>query len=284
MGLNLSRLVREIRELPTLPQVAVQIFNSLEDPRSSARDIERIMSNDPSLAGKVLRMVNSAYFGFPHRISDLGHAIVILGFAEVKALALSMSIIDLFGKTEGGAEAFDKTRFWRHSVAVANVARDEARRRGADAGVAFVTGLLHDIGKLVMDQYAPQDLGRICERSEADGCTYWQAERALAVVPDHAEVAGLLVENWRLADEVVEAVRYHHEPASAPASVYVALVRLGNHVAGDLDLLASGDHAGHPLDEDTRALLRLEEDQIPGIAGRLKQRIEAIDVFVDLTR
>ena len=114
---DLEKLAATIEDLPTLPEVAISIFNLIEDPKSSARDIQRVMSEDPALAGKVLRLVNSAYFGFAHKISDLGHAIVILGFATIRSIAMGISIIETFKDNPGRkATGFDVEKFWMHAV------------------------------------------------------------------------------------------------------------------------------------------------------------------------
>src|SRR3990167_1876926 len=178
---DLEKLAATIEDLPTLPEVAISIFNLIEDPKSSARDIQRVMSEDPALAGKVLRLVNSAYFGFAHKISALGHAIVILGFATIRSIAMGISIIETFKDNPGRkATGFDVEKFWMHAVGMGHVCKAIAKelKRG-HADVAFVVGLLHDIGKLVLDQYRPREMIEILDEAEVGDAPFYAAELAL---------------------------------------------------------------------------------------------------------
>ena len=192
---DLKVVVDRIEELPTLPQVAAKIMRLIDDPASSAQDIHKVMSRDTALAGKMLKLVNSAFYGLPHKVSNLNQAIVLLGFNTIKSLALSVSVFGVFGKGRG-ARSFDRERYWRHSVGSACIYRVLARKvKMVDPETAFVAGLLHDIGKLVLDQYAAPELGQVIDEAEKRKCAFVEAERALFGT-DHSAVGGWLVDRW----------------------------------------------------------------------------------------
>jgi len=149
MPRDLRSIVRDISDLPTLPQVVTRIMSMMDDPNASAEDVNNVLERDPTLVAKILKLVNSAFYGLPHKISSVRQAIVILGFSTVRSLAISAAVFDLFG--EGNDEAFSRIKFWEHSIGVASAARLVGRREGGiDEETAFVTGLLHDLGKLVL--------------------------------------------------------------------------------------------------------------------------------------
>ncbi|MCX7935212.1 MAG: HDOD domain-containing protein, partial [Planctomycetota bacterium] len=140
-GTDLKGIVERIVDLPTLPQVVNTLLTLLDDPTSSARDVNEVMAHDPALVAKILKLVNSSFYGLPNRVTSIQQAIAILGFNTIKALAVSASVFDLFGESGGD---FSYEAFWKHSVGVATVGSYLAgRSKRVDAESGFVIGLLH---------------------------------------------------------------------------------------------------------------------------------------------
>lgn len=221
---DLKALVKRIDQLPTLPAIATRIMAIIEDPESSAKDLERIISNDVSLASRILRLVNSAYFGVSRRVTDLGQAVAMAGFALVKSVAMGISIFDTLGfGTE--SRKYRREAFWKHCVATGAVARFLAReRRDADAEGAFTVGLLHDIGKLVLDKHANFEFQRILATTELEAVSFRDAEKKVLGDVGHAEVGGWLLEQWRFPQEISVPVANHHAWARGGAHKRLALV------------------------------------------------------------
>lgn len=221
---DLKTLVKRIDRLPTLPAIATRIMQIVEDPHSSAKDLERIISNDVSLASRILRLVNSAYFGVSRRVTDLGQAIAMAGFALVKSVAMGISIFEtLEFATE--SRKYRREAFWKHCVATGAVARFMAReRRDPDPEGAFTVGLLHDVGKLVLDRYGNFEFRRILATTELEAISFRDAEKRVLGDVGHAEIGGWLLEQWRFPAEITVPVANHHASARAREHRRVALV------------------------------------------------------------
>ncbi len=214
MSLTAAELVRGTVELVSLPEVLVRLNVLVEDPRSTTGDIARVIETDAGLAARLLRIVNSPFYGFPSRIETISHAVAVVGTRELRDLALATVVVRIF---EGiPPELMDMERFWRHSLTAGLVARGiaEARRDGA-AESRFVAGLLHDVGKLLLCRRVPELARHALARATYEQIPLPEAERE-ALGFDHAEVGGALLEAWRLPEPLVVAARWHHAPELAP--------------------------------------------------------------------
>lgn len=209
MAKNLEAIIGEIEELPTLHQVAVRILQIIDNPKSTVADINRVVTQDPALASKILKVVNSAYVGLTNKVSNLQQAIVLLGFNMIKGMALSVSVFDVFTETAEGDDLFRRD-FWMHSIATAALCRQTAQKvGGADPEVAFVLGLIHDIGKLVLDIYAHEEWRQILTVVKSERVPFFQAEKKV-LETDHADLGSWLAQNWKLSDDLVLGIRGHH--------------------------------------------------------------------------
>lgn len=237
------RLVQRIVDLPTLPVVIPTVFRLAEDPRSSAPDLAKVIASDQSLASRILRLANSAFYGFPREITSINHAVVLLGFETVKSIALATTVFNTLQEGES-AGAFDRQQFWLHAAAVAAATRMLARgRKTMDLEGAFVSGLLHDIGKVVLDRFfASRYRHAVRLVAEVDCLLLREAEVAVFGV-DHTEIGRWLAERWRLPQAIVAAIAFHHRPAEAgePHADLVASVHLADVVARNAAIGSGGD-------------------------------------------
>jgi putative nucleotidyltransferase with HDIG domain len=208
----LRKRVERLDGLPTLPSVASGLVSMTQSPQTSATQVGELISQDQSLTARVLKLVNSAYYGFPKQITTVNHAVVILGFSRVKNIVLAASVFGMKGQAL--PQRFDAPGCWVHSLGAAVAARTVARDLGrGDAEEAFVCGLLHDIGKLVLAQLSPEDYDRCLTLAEQrDELIRSQEQEAFGV--DHTEVGSWLAEQWKLPPAVVAAVRRHHTPTA----------------------------------------------------------------------
>lgn len=224
---RLRKITESIIGLPTLPTVVTQMIGLIDNPQTSARDVSRLIATDQALTAKILKLANSAFYGFPREIATVNHAVVVLGFETVKSLGLSVSILERFAGGVGHS-AFDRQKFWEHCIACGVAARILASKlRYRVQGEAVAAGILHDIGKLVLSQYFDEEFGEIIELAHADDLYIGKAEEAVLGVT-HAEVGSWLAGRWNLPDQLVDAIAYHHTPgrlernAELPSLIHLA--------------------------------------------------------------
>ncbi len=211
---KLNGLVRQVRELPALPETVLRVMQITEDPKAGIADAAKFLVSDQALAARVLKLANSAFYGSSRRIGTVSDAVVILGMRTTRNLVMAASCEALL---EGEAAGYGLPRgvLLRHSLVCASAAQALAKRakyRGLEE--AFVAGLLHDIGKVVMNAFQRNDFGEVLAKVSG-GMTYAEAEQVVFGF-DHAEAGGRLLERWNLPLSLVSAVRHHHSPLQAP--------------------------------------------------------------------
>jgi len=220
---NIEDAITRVRGLPTLPSVLRQILATTADPESSVIDLGRHIASDQSLSAGLLRLVNSAAYGYNRQIDSITTAIVILGFTEIRNLALAATAFRTFGGTKSGP---DLTQLWRHSLATGMAAERLAKAIQINREKAFVSGLLHDIGKVVFNAIYPAHARRACAIASSEESSILDAENEVFGM-NHAQVGAMLGEHWQLPPAVVEAIRYHHEgsdTATEPRLVSLTVV------------------------------------------------------------
>ncbi len=279
--MDLKQLTGEITELPTLPQVAVTLMDLLDDPSTSANEINRVMARDPALASKILKLVNSAYYGLPNKVSSLNQAIVILGFKTVKSVALSASVMGLFkGPKESGL--FDRQQFWKHSIACACVSRAAAQKqKGFDSEMAFSAGLLHDIGKQVLEHYIPSQTDKIVKTALDRKCSFIEAEGEV-LETNHAEIGKWLAETWQLPRELGEALGSHHDLAGASGKELVAVLQFANYLAKVKGVGAPGSGETPELSKEVWDILTVDKGDLPELVAAINQEIEAASSWLEV--
>lgn len=211
--LSLDQIVSEVNDLPALPHVTCQVIKMVDDASSTAQDINDAVTQDQSLTARVLRLANSAYYGFPRRISTVTEATVLLGFNTIKGIVMSASVSDLMAKEITGY-ALEPGELWRHSQATAIASRYIGRQvKYAGADVAYIGGLLHDIGKVVLNMHLNEVYHEVVGLTN-EGMSFIDAERQVLGFT-HAEVGSRVAEKWNLPKELVQAIAYHHAPQDA---------------------------------------------------------------------
>ncbi len=207
---HLQKAMARVTELSSLPEVTTRIVALVEDPKSTAQDMHDIVKNDPALATKILKVVNSAFYGLPSQISSLDRAIVMLGLSAVKNIALAASLSRLFRPGQI-TERFDARDLWEHCIAVGVCARLLAEAAHLPVEESFVAGLVHDVGLLVEYQLFPNELRSAAERSEAASEPFGALEREL-IGADHQAFGAALAAKWKFPPTLRNAISYHHNP------------------------------------------------------------------------
>jgi HD-like signal output (HDOD) protein len=204
----LDAAVRRVSEISTLPDVALRVAEVAQDPESGAGDLKDIVEGDPALSARVVRMVNSAAYGLRTTVANLQQAISYLGLSQVRNLAMTLSVSDVF-RRDGRIGRYSRRGLWRHLVSVGICARLIARRRGlAGFEDAFLAGLLHDIGIILIDQVAHDEFAAMLVSFDPQQ-TLMENER-MALGFDHCELGERVAEAWRFPETVRAAVRHHH--------------------------------------------------------------------------
>ena len=281
MAMKLEHLIQQIGSLPTLPSVIVRVNEQVNNPKTSALDLARTILEDQSLTARLLRLVNSPFYGFPRRIATVTEAVTILGFHPVRNLLLTASIVDLLVTEE--TPEFSPTHLWEHSVATAVGAGLLARyARHEDREEVFVAGLLHDVGKLVLFHLVTQDYLKVLGVARAEDVAIRVAEqRILGFTHDH--VGGLLAERWRLPVRLSEAVAYHHRPDLAQtAKREASIVHAADVFTRALGLGSGGDDAVPALEPESWRRLGLPGDALEALMGELEEQyVEARGILLN---
>ncbi|MBI1177685.1 HDOD domain-containing protein [bacterium] len=220
---RLRLLIAQINTLPSLPRLYLDFLDEIRKPSPSTARLSDIIRQDLSLCSKLLQLVNSAFFGLPHKIDNPEEALLYLGLENVRALVLSIQVFSLFDQVK--VAQFSLDALWDHSWAVGSLARCIAhfeKRPTEEIETAFTAGLLHDLGKLVLVNGIPRSWQQALESSKKDKLPLWQAERD-HLGATHAETGAALLAMWGLSDQIVEAVAFHHEPEQSGSTSFCAL-------------------------------------------------------------
>lgn len=278
---RVKRITQSIIACPTLPTVIAQMIGLIDRPDTSARDMAGLIGTDQVLTATVLKLANSAAYGYPRGIGTVDHAIEVLGCETVKSLGLNASVLDRFAG-RGIYTTFDRQRFWEHTIACAVGARFLAGKLHSRMGEeAYTAGLLHDIGRLILSQFFPEEFSRILTLARNDEMYIGEAEKRILGVT-HTEIGAWLAEKWHLPQRLVDAIYYHHAPGSLEHGAELpALVHLADFVCRRQKIGHGGGRAMPRLDptalnpflagDDPQVALR----RIYAYGDRLRQEMQA---------
>jgi putative nucleotidyltransferase with HDIG domain len=206
-----QQIVDAVEKLPVLSEIVNRGLSMLRDDNCSIRDITELIGKDQSISAKVIKLANSAFYGFPRQISTLSEAIVIVGFNSLKTLLITASVSEILKKRIDGY-MLSEGYLWKHSYAVAYTSSILAKVSGLyDSDKAFTAGVLHDIGKLILDTYLKGQYKRLIILSKQENMDFTQAEKKFLGF-HHGDVGGIILEKWNFPPTVANAVRHHHKP------------------------------------------------------------------------
>jgi putative nucleotidyltransferase with HDIG domain len=206
---SVLRTIDSVTDLPTIPHILLHVNKMLKDDDVSVRKLKDVIESDQVLTSRILKLVNSAFYGFRSRIIEIPQALMILGFNTVRNAVAAVSLIDLFHMGEK-YDGFDIQDLWKHSIAVAVTSKNLAESaRLTIPDDCFVAGLLHDIGKLVMAEYLQDIFSQVLKSSQTDGVSFLEAENKISSV-NHAMIGGYLTQKWQFPNRLVDTIMYHH--------------------------------------------------------------------------
>jgi HD-like signal output (HDOD) protein len=268
-----EKAIASIGDLATLPEVTIKIIELVENPKSTARDLHEVIKNDPALSVKVLKVVNSAFYGLPGQVASVDRAIILLGLSAVKNIAIAASIARLF-KGSRISEQFSASDLWRHSVAVAVAARTIAKLapHPAMADEIFVAGLIHDLGTLIERQAYPDQFAEVIDRCLTEGGNFLECEREI-IGADHQAFGVALTTKWKFPRHLRAAVGFHHNPdALSPELRNMAvLIQAADTLVCEEQIGFYLTAYGSTVTDEMLAMLEISRDQLESVRASLPE-------------
>jgi len=207
---NKERLIQQIEELPSLPIISHKILDLAADKQTSFKDLSNIIERDQAVAVKILKIANSSFYGFLGKVSSLEHALALLGTDEVRSIVMGFSVYQFFSSDKD--DSFDRTQIWKHAILCSQITKFLGMHfRISDDGSLFLSGLIHDIGKVVIDQYFHEEFLQIINHISAHHTTFSSAEKEILGVT-HYQIGAKLLKQWNFPHKVIIQVLYHHAP------------------------------------------------------------------------
>ncbi len=276
-------LARYVEKLPALPTSISKIMEVCNDPATSAADLSKVISLDPVLMGRVMKLINSAYYGLNNKVTSLVRAIIMLGFNTVKNLALSAAILGTIGKTN--FQGLNIEAFWIHSLSVGVTAKIIAKKRGEPAGDVeeyFIAGLLHDIGKIPFVNKVPGDYNRAITYAGTEFVSLLEGEDH-ELSCNHCEIGRMIATNWQLSESLSDVIAHHHETYAGSHQILVQAVCVANYFSNIMEIGFSGDKYPDKLEQEIFANLRISLNDLKNEEEEIKAAIENARIFLHLT-
>jgi HD-like signal output (HDOD) protein len=252
-----------------LPASYHRVLDVADDPRSTTAELAQALEQDASLTSALLRLVNSAAFGFPSSVETVSHAIALVGVAEVLDLALATTLLRNFAGIP--PRWVDMRSFWLHSVGCGVSARAIAGRVGRPTGRLFTAGMLHDVGRLLLYLEEPAAMERAGEWAEAENESLVIAEQR-QLGTDHAEVGGALLAKWSLPGSLRDLVAHHHRPDASAFAVEAHVIHLADVLANSLELGTSGERRVPTVAPNAWEVAGLTVDDLPVLVSEIERQ------------
>lgn len=276
--ISLEKILIHTETLPSLPEILIKLNEVVNSPFSSFDDFSKIIGKDAGLTARVLKIVNSSFYGFPKKIDNVSRACGLLGTQQIMDIVLATKIIDAFSGID--KEYVDMKSFWQHSILTGIVAKlTSTMLKEINPESYFVSGLIHDIGRLLFFKSYPQIMKEILRRHRAQNILLWKLEEE-AFGFNHAKLGGILLHKWRFASHQQETVMYHHYPsASQSYKRPCAIIHVANIIAKAIAPYTSGDFFITPLDRVAFESLNLNDHNIKLIINKSDELFEEIVSF-----
>jgi HD-like signal output (HDOD) protein len=278
---QLNDIVMKTRDLPAMPQVASKVLELSSDPNTSAKQLQQIISDDQAMTARILKIANSAMYSCSRKVKTLTEAIVMLGFNSIRSLVVTSAARNLYN-TKNSQTGLKERLLWEHSIGAAFACRMLVQDRiPSMAEEAFLAGLMHDIGKLVLNLRVPVEFDEIVQAVYNENRNFQETELALLGY-DHTQVGALLVRKWNLSQRLEETILHHHNPAALTEDntllLYLDLANglckklgIGFTEIPDLDLMGS----------PANRILALPAGLFDTTASRLQETLESeMEIFI----
>ncbi len=276
MKADINHFIAGIEELPSFSDSVRKIIDLFNQGEVDVKNLEQILAHDAGITTQVLRIANSPFFGFNGKIRSIKDACMILGLPSVYNLVTAAAILDRFPDEENSVINYNN--FWLHSMAVGIATKDIMEKANKVSDSAFLSGLIHDIGKLVLDRYFKEEYLQIVQYQKEHQCPMIDAERAV-IAMDNAEIGAMLLESWKLPDEIVSITRNHHKLNTEQYLDVSCAIHLANILVKGLNI---GDSDGnHISNMSPKALsyLELSWDDLSSLLLVIEKHVKDYEVL-----
>jgi len=269
------KILRQMKDLPPMPQIVIKARECMGDPNAGINDLVKLFEKDQSIVVKVLQLGNSAYYGMSGKIATVKHAAVVLGLKTLGEIITMAGVSNLMGRELKGY-GFDSGDLWRHSLAVGFGAQFLADRiKPSLSNDAFVAGLIHDAGKMVLDEYVLERRDEIATFMAAGDHTYLDAEKNLLGL-DHAEIAGNICKKWILPDSITQGIRWHHHPARDTGNEMALFLHVADYFAKMSGMGTSINDFSYQMEADAFESLGFQEDELDYLLVDVMESVQTI--------
>ena len=270
-----SKILRSLVELPPMPNIILKAREIMEDPGSSLKELSGVIEHDQAIVARVLALANSAYYGLSGLVSSIQHASILLGQKTLGELITIAASSRLLSKKLKGYQ-LDPGDLWKHSLAVALGSRIIAEKKNADlAEDAFIAGLLHDAGKIILDTYVLESENQFKKIQKIGEKTFVEAEKVILGF-DHAEVMSRAARFWRYPETQTSAIRYHHYPLRSGNSELAFMVHIADFAAKEAGFKSQDTASSPEIDPQTLKILGLKKEDITTISAEIIASVEKL--------
>lgn len=276
-----TKLEAMVDAMPAFPQSVHRVLDLTADLNCSPKDVVQAIEHDPVMTAKMLKLVNSAFYSLPRKITSMNHAVVYVGVNTVKNMALSIATVGMLPKNNKAG--IDMSAFLLHSLATASIARQLSEfvdKEGFDAVDFFVAGLLHDFGKVVLVRSLPEDFAKAVRLAAEQGRNLVEVEQEVMGV-NHGQVGAVLGEKWQFPDALVQAIREHHQP-QLPSNVLRDCVFAANQICKTLFIGDAGNTLIEPFSERMQDRFAGNLDIVLAKLGDVEAIVNEAKVFASL--
>lgn len=279
--MTLSELVEHVDEIPMFSESVKRILDIVEDKNADAKAIEREIMKDQSFTVKVLRLANSAFFGARRKINTVSEAIVLLGLQAIKSMVFASTVGTVMVKELPGY-ALDKEELWKQSQTCAITARIVAKKaKYSKPDVAYTAGLLHDIGKVILDVYLSSEYKLVQEKVDSGEYPFEAVEEEVLGF-NHGQVGARIAKKWRLPEELVESIALHHNPTEGELDPkLVAITHVADGLVMMMGMYLGTDGMAYEFSEEAMSLLGLDEHVLTEVMSEVADLISHEDAYVE---
>ncbi len=274
--------VSRLNDLPTIPSTLLRIWQMVDSPDCSASDLEKAITMDQALTAKVLRLVNSPYYGVRRKITSCQRAVTLLGFNTIKSLSICVSVISALRSKKGQGGALDCPSLWKHSISAAVIAKSLAElSKLDDPDTIFTAGVLHDVGKFVMNLCLSGEYAAVITVAKREGLFIRDVEEKM-LGADHTYFGAYLGRKWGFPQQLLSAIENHHSKEASDSGDLVGAVSLADHLARSMKFGDSGDSKEILLDTSRLCNFGIMEEETSSFLDRVRERVLAAHEFMNL--
>ena len=270
-----NRIVRTLEDLPAMHEVVMKAQEIMADPNSDIEDLAVIIETDQSIAIRVLKLINSAHYGLSDKVSSIRQACNLLGFRTLQEVIITVGVSKVLGRKLKGYE-FGSGELWLHSIATGFCSRILAERKNPElVSDAYVGGLLHDAGKIILDQYVLERKDVFKDFMKDGTKTVLDAEKRILGV-DHSEIASDICRKWNIPENVTVAIQYHHYPSHSDENELAYIVHTADYLVRLSGLGYEDDDLMYELEEATLEFLGLKQDDFSDITFQILEYVQKL--------